>query len=172
MHYVMASVLHLIFFFTKIMKVVTHLREKGYKSVQYLDDGLCIGSDYKSCLKDVYETITLLQCLGFIINFEKSITEPSQACQFLGFIFDSRDMTLQLPLVKRLKIEKSVSKYLILNKCHICDLAKLIDTLVAACPATTYGWLYTKLLQHHKYHYLVESNGNYDTKVHYILKLN
>ncbi|KAH9634345.1 hypothetical protein HF086_011605 [Spodoptera exigua] len=152
--------------FTKIMKVVvTHLIEKGYKSVQYLDDLLCIGSCYQSCLKNVQETIALLKCLGFVINFDKSISIPSQSCKFLGFVFDTKNMTLQLPKDKVSNIKKSVQKYLDLNSGFIRDPAKLIGTLIAACPATTYGWFYTKYLEHHKYKYLVKNNDNYDVKV-------
>ncbi|KAJ8721080.1 hypothetical protein PYW08_006545 [Mythimna loreyi] len=47
--------------FSKIMKVViTYLRSKGHKPVQYLDDLLYIGSDYNACLKNVQKTIALL----------------------------------------------------------------------------------------------------------------
>lgn len=140
------------YLFTKIMKVVvTHLREKGFKSVQYLDDILCIGSSYELCLENVQETIKLLQCLGFVINFDKSVIQPTQSCQYLGFVLDTNNMTLELPVDKRNNIKKSVQHFLTLQTCAIRDLAKLIGTLIAACPATTYGWLYTKILEHHKF---------------------
>lgn len=58
--------------FTKIMReVVAHLRYRGYSSVIYLDDLLCLGRTYTECLNNVKETVNLLQCLGFVINFEK-----------------------------------------------------------------------------------------------------
>lgn len=60
--------------FSKIMKeVITSLRARGFKSVQYLDDILCIGNDYTECANNVKATVNLLSCLGFIINYEKSI---------------------------------------------------------------------------------------------------
>lgn len=59
--------------FTKIMKeVVTHLRQRGFKSVVYLDDICCIGDNYEDCMNNVNETIKLLECLGFIVNYDKS----------------------------------------------------------------------------------------------------
>ena len=40
--------------FTKLMKpVVSHLREKGFLSVIYLDDLLLLGSSYKGCKENV-----------------------------------------------------------------------------------------------------------------------
>lgn len=152
--------------FTKVMKiVVAYLRERGYKSVVYLDDLLCIGSNYNSCLKNVKNTRSLLECLGFIINDEKSILTPSQSCHFLGYVFNSTDMTMKLPTEKRNYIEKSVNHLIKVDKCTIRELAHLIGVLIAACPAAEYGWVYTKLLERQKYLALFKNNDNYDAKI-------
>lgn len=88
--------------FTKIMKeVVSHLRYRGFKSVIYLDDILCIGDSFDDCLRNVTETLRLLNCLGFIVNNDKSCLHPQQCCKFLGFMYNSVDMTISLPLQKR-----------------------------------------------------------------------
>lgn len=138
--------------FTKVMKeVITHLRSRGLTSVIYLDDILCIGRNYQDCLENVKETINLLQCLGFIINYEKSSIQPKQSCKFLGFIYDSRNMTIALPDEKRNNIALLIKRFQLLPHCSIRDFAKLIGTLTAACPAVRYGWLYTKLLERHKF---------------------
>ena len=48
--------------FTKILKpVMKYLRSKGFMSVIYLDDILCIDSSYEGCLKNVHESINILQ---------------------------------------------------------------------------------------------------------------
>ena len=39
----------------------------------------------------------LLENLGFVVNFEKSCFVPAQQLEFLGFLVNSRDMTLLLP---------------------------------------------------------------------------
>jgi hypothetical protein len=73
--------------FTKLMKeVTTFLRSRGHSSVVYLDDILCIGKDYNDCLKNVTATISLLECLSFVVNYDKNSLEPEQTCRFLGFI--------------------------------------------------------------------------------------
>lgn len=151
--------------FTKITKeVVTHLRSKGYKSVHYLDDFLCLGRNYNECIANVRETILLLECLGFVINYDKSSLQPQQSCKFLGFIYNTTDMTLSLPIDKRQKILQLVQKFLSLPTVTIREFSKLIGTLVSACPAMRYGWLYTKILEREKY-LLLQKYKSYDQKV-------
>lgn len=138
--------------FTKIMKeVMTFLRNKGFKSIVYLDDILCLGDDYSECLENVNETIKLLRCLGFVINLDKSSLHPTQCCKFLGFMYNSLEMTISLPTEKRDNIRRLVQKYSRLPLCTIRDLAHLNGVLTSACPAVRYGWLYTKRLERQKY---------------------
>ena len=79
--------------FTKLMKpVIYYLRNLGLKSVLYLNDFLLLRETYNECLDNVNRTCYLLENLGFIINYDKSQTIPSQRCKYLGFIFDSSSM--------------------------------------------------------------------------------
>ncbi|CAH2098732.1 unnamed protein product [Euphydryas editha] len=152
--------------FTKLMKeVIASLRRRGFKSVIYLDDILCIGKNYTDCLNNINETIKLLSCLGFVINLEKSSLTPRQECKFLGFIYNTCDLTLSLPVDKRNNIAHIVNKFSKLPVCTIREFSHLIGVLVAACPAIKYGWLYTKILERQKYLFLKQHNSNYDSKV-------
>lgn len=150
--------------FTKIMKeVMTYLRSRGFTSVIYLDDILCIGQDYNECLNNVRETIRLLKCLGFIINYKKSNLDPKQSCRYLGFIFNSLDMSIALPEDKRINIARLLQKFQSLPSCTIRDFAHLIGTLTSACPAIKYGWAYTKLLERQKF-LALQKYGSYEKK--------
>lgn len=151
--------------FTKIMKeVITSLRSRGFKSVIYLDDILCIGDDYSDCVNNVNETIKLLQCLGFVINYEKSSLQPQKICKYLGFLYDTNNLTLSLPREKRDNIAQLVDKYSSLPRCTIREFARLIGVLVAACPAARYGWLYTKMLERCKY-LALQKHDCYESKI-------
>lgn len=151
--------------FTKIVReVITYLRNRGYKSVSYLDDICCLGNTYAECLRNVKETIALFECLGFVINYEKSQLQPKTNCKFLGFIYDSTQMTLSLPLEKRNNVTRLVKRFLKLPIVTIREYSQLIGTLVAACPAARYGWLYTKILERQKYIFL-KQYGSYEAKV-------
>lgn len=150
--------------FTKVMKeVISHLRFQGFKNVFYLDDILCIGDNYDECLKNVKATLKLLECLGFVINYEKSSLVPSQSCKFLGFMFDSINQIISLPTEKRYKIINIVKKFSHLPNCSIREFAQLIGVLVAACPAVKYGWVYTKILERQKFLNLQKSI-NFESK--------
>ncbi len=73
--------------FTKILKpVFTTLRAKGHISTIYIDDSCLQGQTYDLCLKNVHETVTLLDSLGLTISTDKSKFVPSQQIEFVGFI--------------------------------------------------------------------------------------
>lgn len=151
--------------FTKVMKeVISYLRNLGFQSVLYLDDILCIGDSFIECVDNVNKTLELLGCLGFIVNFEKSSLQPRKVCKFLGFVFNTQELTLSLPDDKREKIFSLVQKFLKLPTCSIREFSQLIGVLVAACPAVKYGWVYTKLLERQKY-LMLQQYQTYDKKV-------
>lgn len=84
--------------FTKILKsIAAYLRKRSFMSVFYLDDMLLMGRSHEACAENIRETKKLIQELGFIINDDKSVTVPSQRCKFLGLIFDSQKMSIELP---------------------------------------------------------------------------
>lgn len=148
--------------FTKILKPVMQLlRANQFMSVIFLDDIQCIGRTYKECEENIHSTIALLQSLGFIINHEKSCLIPNTVCQFLGYVFDSKNMNLSLPNNKRIKITETLNRFLHLKSCKLREFARLIGLLISACPAIDYSWMYTKLLERHKYLCLVK-NSNYE----------
>lgn len=148
--------------FTKITKpIVTYLRKRGIFVVVYIDDFLIIAKDAQECANNVKITVQLLEQLGFHINYHKSSLTPKQNCRFLGFILDTKHMSINLPVEKRKNIYSNIVKFKKLNACEIRDFAKFLGTLVAACPAIKYGFLYTKLLEREKYLSLKKENQNY-----------
>jgi hypothetical protein len=65
--------------FTKILKtVMAFLRRQGIRLVIYLDDILILNESKIGLKADVNTVIDLLQSLGFLINWEKSIVVPTQ----------------------------------------------------------------------------------------------
>ncbi|XP_051175652.1 uncharacterized protein LOC127290874 [Leptopilina boulardi] len=154
------------FVFTKLLKpVIQKLRSQGIIMVVYLDDILIIARSKDECYRHISVTRQLLESLGFIISEKKSQLEPSQRCTFLGFILDSRKFRLELTENKRISIFQHVSKFLNNPNCKIEELAQLIGSLVAACPAVKYGWLYTKRLEREKFLSLAKSNNNYRANI-------
>lgn len=91
--------------FTKILRpVASYLRSKCLLLVFYLDDIFCLGSSYDECYFNLEYTSKFLKSLGWIINLEKCELIPSKSCIFLGFLFNSERLTMELPLEKKHKI--------------------------------------------------------------------
>lgn len=152
--------------FTKIMKpVMALLRKEGFLSVIYLDDILIFGHSKQDCETNLRKTLELLEHLGFMINFEKSCFLPNQICKYLGFLYNSENMSISLPYEKRLKILKLLKKFSTTKRCTIRDFSKFIGTLVSSAPAIKYAFLYTKLFEREKSLALSKSGGNYEAKM-------
>lgn len=148
--------------FTKIVKpVVSYLRQEGLQSVVYLDDFLLFGNTKNECQNNVTKTRNFLINLGFIIH-DKKCQSPTQRCKYLGFEFDSRTMTIELPLEKRTKIKTLSQKYYNITRCTIRKFAHFIGSLVACCPALKYSPVYIKNFERQKYLALEKNNGNFD----------
>ena len=75
--------------FTRVAgAVVAELRRRGVTLFAYLDDWLVLGESEEQARGNVRETITLLQHLGWVINWEKSHPTPSRSLQYLGARLD------------------------------------------------------------------------------------
>lgn len=150
------------YIFTKILKPVAKLlRLSGHVSTIYLDDMLLLGNTYADCIYNIKATKSLLMALGFIINEKKSSLTPTTCCKFLGYIINSKSMTITLPLDKQKHIKNELIKFMKLKQCKIRKFAQLVGLLISACPAVEYGLLYTKQFERCKFLNL-QGHDNYD----------
>ena len=137
--------------FTKILKApFAILRQKGYFSVVYVDDNYLQGDTIDNCLNNIYDTIELLRQLRFTIHIDKPHLIPTQRITFLGFIFDSIHMTIELTKEKKEKISALCEELLNATNISIRQLAKVIGNLVARFPAVPYGKLFYRNLEKDK----------------------
>lgn len=152
--------------FTKLLKpVMTKLREENYLSVIYLDDLLVFGTSYAKCLKNVENTCSLLESLGFILNKNKSNLIPSTRCKYLGFIYDSKKMTLELPDEKKENLKKLIEKFEKKQTCIIREFSGFIGTLGSCCPTLKYGWSHMKAFEREKFLALKKNSDNYESRM-------
>ena len=108
-------------------------------------------------IKDRDSLLHLLHCLGWLINWNKSVLQPSQTIEFLGLTLDSREMRVSLP---QLKVENLISKCKeIVQSDHttIHKIASLIGSLNATAEAVVPAALYVRELQMHKTKCLVKT---------------
>ena len=99
---------------------------------------------------------------GFVINYKKSVLDPKQQIEFLGFILDSERMTVSLPLDKIAKIRKLCEDINSKKTFKIRFLAHFIGVLVSSLPAIEHGSLYYRFLEANKNEALKNSRGSFE----------
>lgn len=152
--------------FTKLLRPVAHyLRSRGLNSIIYLDDIFMWSNTVEECKINIHNTRKLLESLGFVLNLDKCQLTPQKKIKFLGFLVDSEKFLIQLPDNKKQIINNLLSKFSKLKSCRIRDLAKLIGTLISACPAVEYSRLYTKALEREKVNALRQSKSDFSRKM-------
>ena len=114
---------------------------------------------------NVQVTCQLLESLGFVINSKKSQLVPSVICKYLGFVYNSRNMTTELPQYKKRKVKLQIKKVSKLKKCSIRELATFIGTSGACCSVLRYAWVHMKEFERDKFLDLKSSNGDCDAYI-------
>ncbi|KAN0040691.1 hypothetical protein ACTA71_009029 [Dictyostelium dimigraforme] len=132
--------------------VLRMLRDTKISVIAYLDDLLIVAPTKEECLTNLKKTMDLLLKLGFKLNLEKSILEPTQSITFLGLEIDSLSMKLLVPKEKKKN----------LDQCSPRKLAGLKGKLIALKDAIIPFRLYTR--QTNKFHIqcLTLANGDWD----------
>ena len=121
--------------FTKIMKpVYSVLRCKGHISFGYIDDSYLQDDTFDGCRANVTDTTSMFEGLGFIPHPTESVTNPVQELVLLGFLLNSKEMTISLTTERANKLKgacnilltsKSVS---IQEVAHVCNVLSLYFT--------------------------------------------
>ena len=152
--------------FTKIMKpVIALLRRIGVRLVIYLDDILLLNQSQDGLQKDRDTLLWLLHNLGWLINWKKSVLDPSQHLEFLGLTIDSIKMEITLSETKVAGIKQKCSNLLGRQTVSIQELASLIGTLNATVEAVIPASLYVRELQMFQTKCLLKSPKNFQTMV-------
>jgi hypothetical protein len=104
-------------------------RELGMRIIIHIDDILLMAETMENAQDQVSGLVYLLQCLGFIINTEKTILNRTQNIHFLGFIVDSVTMELSLPAQKIKKIRAEARKLLEADQTTARTLSRVIGKM-------------------------------------------
>jgi len=146
--------------FTKVLKVpFSFLRKNKNISVVYVDDTYLQGHSFLECERNVWDTVNTLRLLGFTIHFEKSSLVPKQEIEFLGFVFNSINMTIFLSDTKKGNILKLISSIFNKVKYTIRDIASLLGTFTSTFPGVPYGQLHYRHIERDKILALKENKG-------------
>ena len=79
--------------------------------------------------------VTLLEIFKFVVNYQKSLLNPTQLIEFLGFRINSVMLNISLPLDKVKSIRRECRKVLENPDITIRELARLLGKLSASIQA-------------------------------------
>lgn len=116
----------------------------------------------KSVKKNVQVTCSWLESLGFILNYTKSELVPAKSSKYLGFIYNSHDMLVELPQSKRQNVKSQIGKFSKQKRCKIRDFASFIGILGSCCSALTYSWVHMKDFEREKFLALKINGDDFD----------
>ena len=152
--------------FTKIMKPpFSTLRKQGHLSVAFVDDSYLQGNTKAQCQENISKTLNMLKSLGFIIHTDKSVLEPTQSIEFLGFVINSVTMTVEINEMKSQAIINKIEAFLIHKKPTVRLLASVIGSCISLLPALPLGKLHYRNLEKEKTKALKLNKGNFNGKV-------
>ena len=152
--------------FTKILKPpFNHLRSRGHTSIVYVDDTYLQSDSYEQCCANIEDTVNLLRSLGFTIHPKKSILIPTQVIEFLGFVLNSRNMTISVSPPKAGAVIDKIKKFISNNSNTLRDLASVLGTIISVIPATPYGKLHYRTTETFKILELKKAKGNFNAKL-------
>lgn len=148
--------------FTKVLKpILASLRSSGHLVLAYLDDTIIIGKSRAATLQAVQATVKIFSRLGFIIHPEKSVLEPRQELEFLGYQLNTATMKISLPNSKSADIKDACIDLYNDSKPTIRKVAKIIGKIVATFPAAQYGPLHYRKMEIEKIEAL-KIKGHFD----------
>ena len=122
--------------FTKLMKpVIAWLRGQGVRMIIFLDDILLLAPTVETMNQHTRMTISLLESLGFLINYKKSTLVPTQRILFLGMLIDSTTMEFILPTEKSENIQRECRNLLKTQQPSIRQISRVLGLLEFTRPA-------------------------------------
>jgi len=123
--------------FDKVISFVTRiLRNKGIRLCHYIDDFLIAASSLAQATQHTNLALEIFTSLGWAINSEKSILNPCQVIDYIGYRIDTRRSAISLPKERERNFLKTAKRVMSSNKSgHLTArlLASWIGQLASIC---------------------------------------
>jgi hypothetical protein len=118
------------YLWTQIMKVpLKRWRKRGFQVWVYLDDILLVAQNPKTLAKQVGILLQDLEEAGLQVNHNKSVLDPSQEIQHLGFMINFREGRLEIPVGKAKQIRKELGKLVTTSAMSCRKMAAILGTV-------------------------------------------
>ena len=103
--------------------------------------------------------------LGFTIHERKSILTATQKIEFLGFLIDSRKMSISISGEKADHQILKIRKFLSISAPTIRQLSSIIGSVISLFPAIPLGRLHYRALKREKSSLLRKAGRNFNVKI-------
>ena len=137
--------------FTKLLKpIFSWFRQQGIRCSYYIDDSLNMNRDKIICRQNALLIADTISSLGYDVNREKSVLEPTQRIVYFGFILDSVQFKVFLPSEKVQKIINLARFLLSKESVVVRDIASFIGMIINAFYAILEAPLHYRQLERSK----------------------
>ena len=135
--------------FTKTLAPVIRFLKKAIDLavVGYLDDFLMQDEDYEACALKTKAAIIIFFCLGFRVNHEKSVIEPTREVEHLGLRWNTKKMTVSLTEKRMTNIEEKAENIKRRGGCTLKELQSFLGKLEASSAAIIIARLHFRFMQ-------------------------
>ena len=103
----------------------------GIRMSIYIDDGKVLGRSKTECEANLKTVLSLMETAGWKINYEKTITNATQAIYYLGLITCTNPLLYYLPDFKIDHIIRLLEKGITNEKIEKRDFARLLGSVIA-----------------------------------------
>ena len=149
--------------FSKLTKpALAHLRNLEHAITSFIDDSLLVGETQSETVAATIDTIKTFDSLGFLVHDEKSQLEPTQEITYLGFVINSKEMTVTLTEERKQKVVQTRIDLLRQKRSKVRSVASCIGLLVSSLPGVPLGQLHYRGLERDKNSALREKGGNWE----------
>jgi hypothetical protein len=117
--------------------ILTYLMLRGIRNTMYIDNGRTVGATKSKADGNYALTLKMFVGGGFTVAAEKSdkIGDSLQEKEYLGFVIDTRSMTVHIPKLKLERILSQLTIFLKAKQYKVRDVASMVEKLIALEPA-------------------------------------
>lgn len=113
--------------------IKSYLHKLGCDSSVFIDDGLNIGDSYFKAFANYRFTIYIMGRAGWTFQPLKCSTQPTQVIQYLGYVLNSKSMTISVPELKCKQIVYLANHILDLHTARSSIPCKLLASYLGKC---------------------------------------
>ena len=135
-------------FSTKVPR--SDLRLRKFVASGYIADFFTKDHTREDCFNNVMNIAELFDRLGFVVHQDKSVLVPTQEITILGFVINSRKMSVKLTPQKENNLRRLENQLFSMKNPSIRFLAEVIGTIVSVFPAAKYAPLNYRALENDK----------------------